>query len=85
MYAPIRIIIADDHEIFRNGFKLLLRDQNELELIGEAENGRQLLEQVEAHLPDLVITDIKMPIMDGVEVNIPSWASLPFRCSTKTT
>jgi DNA-binding NarL/FixJ family response regulator len=67
MYAPIRLIIADDHEIFRNGFKLLLRDQADLELIGEAENGRQLMEQVEAHLPDLVITDIKMPVMDGIE------------------
>lgn len=67
MYAPIRVIIADDHEIFRNGFKLLLRDQDDLELIGEAENGRQLLELVEANLPDLVITDIKMPVMDGVE------------------
>jgi DNA-binding NarL/FixJ family response regulator len=42
MYAAIKLIIADDHAIFRNGFKLLLKDQQEVELIGEAENGKQL-------------------------------------------
>jgi DNA-binding NarL/FixJ family response regulator len=69
MYSPIRIILADDHEIFRNGFKLLLRNQKEIELIGEAENGKQLLELVDRHHPDLVITDIKMPIMDGIQAS----------------
>lgn len=67
MYIPIRIVIADDHEIFRNGFKVLLKDQKDLELAGEAENGRQLLEVVDALHPDIVITDIKMPGIDGIE------------------
>jgi DNA-binding NarL/FixJ family response regulator len=67
MYAAIKLIIADDHAIFRNGFKLLLKDQQEVELIGEAENGKQLVEAVDAGFPDVVITDIKMPVMDGVE------------------
>lgn len=67
MYTPIRIVLADDHEIFRNGFKLLLKNQKELELVGEAENGQQLLELVDKHQPDLVITDIKMPVMDGIQ------------------
>lgn len=66
-YAPIRIVIADDHDIFRNGFKLLLKGQKEIELVGEAENGRQLVEQADALLPDVVVTDIKMPVCDGVE------------------
>lgn len=78
MYAPIRLIIADDHEIFRNGFKLLLRDQGDLELIGEAENGKQLLELVDTNLPDLVITDIKMPVMDGVEATRALHEKYPF-------
>lgn len=67
MYTPIRIIIADDHDIFRDGFKLLLKDQDELELVGEASNGRQLLEAIGTCRPDVVITDINMPIIDGVE------------------
>lgn len=66
MYAPIRIVIADDHEIFRNGFKLLLQDQNMVELAGEAEDGRQLVEVAHQQLPHVVITDIKMPRMDGI-------------------
>jgi len=68
MYSPIRIAIADDHEIFREGFKLLLKNQQELELVGEAENGKELLEVIARHQPDVVITDIKMPVMDGIEV-----------------
>lgn len=64
---PIRIVLADDHEIFRDGFKVMLRKQNEVELIGEASNGEELLEVVDRLRPDVVITDIKMPQMDGIE------------------
>lgn len=67
MHKPIRIVIADDHEIFRDGFKVLLKKQDELELVGEAENGKELLEVAAKFQPDVVITDIKMPIMDGIE------------------
>ena len=67
MYTPIRIVIADDHEIFRDGFKVMLRKQDEIEIVGEGENGRELLHLVEQHQPDVVITDIKMPLLDGVE------------------
>lgn len=67
MYARIKIAIADDHEIFREGFKLLLRDQSEAALVGEAENGRELLKIVEETKPDVVIVDIKMPVLDGVD------------------
>jgi DNA-binding NarL/FixJ family response regulator len=62
-----RIIIADDHPIFRDGFKVLLQNQDDLQLIAEAEDGRQLVQMVEQFEPDLVFTDIKMPGMDGVE------------------
>lgn len=64
---PIKIIIADDHEIFRSGFKLLLKNQKEIYLAGEAENGKQLLQLVEELLPHVVIIDIQMPEMDGIE------------------
>lgn len=66
-YSPLRIVIADDHPIFRDGFKLLLKNQDELELVGEAENGRDLLNLVSAEHPDIAIVDIVMPVMDGIE------------------
>lgn len=65
--STIRIIIADDHEIFRDGFKLMLTKQKDIDLIGEAENGKELFELTEKLQPHVVITDIKMPIMDGIE------------------
>ncbi len=67
MYSSIKLVIADDHEIFREGFKLLLRNQTTVELVGEAENGRELLQVVRQQQPDIVIVDIKMPVMDGIE------------------
>jgi len=63
----IKVVIADDHEIFRDGFKLILGKIENCLLIGEASNGRELLELVSIRNPTLVITDIKMPAMDGIE------------------
>lgn len=65
---PIKVLIADDHEIFRDGLKLMIERQEHIILAGEAENGRQLLDLVNKTKPDLVLTDIKMPFMDGIEV-----------------
>jgi len=66
-YLPIRIVLADDHEIFRDGFQTMLTKHTDVELIGEAENGKELIIQVEKLKPDVIITDIKMPGMDGIE------------------
>jgi two-component system, NarL family, response regulator NreC len=65
--ADIKLVIADDHEIFRDGFKLMLTKYPEIILVGEAENGKQLVDLVQKIKPDVVITDIKMPMMDGIE------------------
>ena len=65
-YAPVRILFADDHEIFREGFNNLLFKQPDIEVLGEAENGEELLRLTDSLQPDLVLTDIKMPIMDGI-------------------
>ena len=63
----ISLIIADDHEIFRDGLALMLSKQENLSLLGQAENGKELIELVEQLHPDLVITDIKMPHLDGIK------------------
>ena len=65
--TDIRVVIADDHELFRDGLKLMLQKAPNISLAGEAENGKDLLQLVEQTSPDVVITDIKMPVMDGVE------------------
>jgi DNA-binding NarL/FixJ family response regulator len=64
---PIKIVLADDHEIFRDGFKAMLKKQPSVELIGEACNGEELIEVTRLARPDVVVTDIKMPKMDGLE------------------
>ena len=65
-YFPIRIVLADDHEIFRDGFRVMLKKQASVELVGEAGDGEELIKMVETLQPDVVITDIKMPKLDGI-------------------
>jgi DNA-binding NarL/FixJ family response regulator len=67
MYQTIRIIIADDHELMRKSLPILLKKQDEIEIVDDAENGQELLEKVRQHEPDVVVTDIQMPIMDGIK------------------
>jgi two-component system, NarL family, response regulator NreC len=67
MKYTIRIIIADDHEIFRDGLALMLSRQKDIILLGEASTGRELVQMTEDLKPDVIITDIKMPVLDGVQ------------------
>jgi DNA-binding NarL/FixJ family response regulator len=62
---PIRIAIADDHKIFRQGLKLALSDDVNLQLVAEAENGKDLLQHMSSKKVDVVLVDLKMPVMDG--------------------
>ncbi|MEI6766576.1 MAG: response regulator transcription factor [Bacteroidota bacterium] len=63
----IRILIVEDQVIFRGGLTLLLQDMPEVEIIGEAANGQEFLDFVAKKFPDIVLMDIKMPVMDGIE------------------
>ena len=63
-----KILIADDHEIFRSGLRHLLQKQADLEVVGEASDGIEALEMIEKARPDLVILDLRMPRMGGMEV-----------------
>lgn len=62
-----KIIIVDDHSLFREGIKLLIENEGLGEVIAEAENGLVFLGLLETHKPDLVIMDIEMPVMGGLE------------------
>jgi DNA-binding NarL/FixJ family response regulator len=63
----IRVLLADDHTVVRQGLRALLAAEDDIEIIGEAENGRQALQLVKKLLPDVVVMDIAMPVLNGVE------------------
>jgi DNA-binding NarL/FixJ family response regulator len=63
----IKIVIVDDQEIVREGLKMILSLNEELEVIGEASNGQELLKLVETKMPEVVLMDIRMPIINGIE------------------
>src|SRR5580700_12350974 len=63
----IKVIIADDHVLFRAGVKTALSVKKDVELIAEADNGMQLLNLLRHFEPDVILLDIQMPIMDGIQ------------------
>jgi two-component system response regulator NreC len=63
----IRILLADDHVLVRQGFKLILSEQPDMEITGEAANGREAVEQAEKLQPDIVVMDVTMPELNGIE------------------
>jgi DNA-binding NarL/FixJ family response regulator len=64
----IRILIADDHAIVRDGLRQLLNSQADMEVTGEAEDGREALKKVKTLRPDVILLDIAMPRLSGLEV-----------------
>jgi DNA-binding NarL/FixJ family response regulator len=65
--VPSKILIVDDHEVVRQGVRTILRSRPEWEICGEAANGKEGIEAVKAFNPDVVILDITMPLMSGLE------------------
>ena len=64
--TPIRIVIADDHPIVRSGLMGLLASQDDFDVVAEASDGRELVAAVQRTRPDVVLTDLRMPALDGV-------------------
>ena len=64
---PTRILIADDHKIFREGLRTLLQNRGDIEVIGEADNGRSVVGLAAELRPDVVIMDVAMPDLNGIE------------------
>lgn len=65
--AKVKVIIADDHDIYRDGLCMLLSRDSNIEVISEANNGDSLIEMCRSLTPDIVLTDLRMPIKDGIE------------------
>jgi len=65
--TPIRILLVDDHAVVRAGLRMLLGADSELQIVGEAENGAQALRLTDELAPDVVLMDISMPDMNGIE------------------
>src|ERR671917_875199 len=65
--GPVRVLIADDHGLVRDGYKLMLEREEDLEVVGEASNGREAVELCRELRPELVLMDVRMPEMDGLE------------------
>jgi two-component system NarL family response regulator len=67
MSSKIRILVADDHLVARVGISAIINRQRDMLVVAEASNGRQAVERYRKHLPDVVLLDLRMPLMSGVE------------------
>jgi DNA-binding NarL/FixJ family response regulator len=73
----IRILLADDHAVVRQGFKMILGAQPDMEIVGEAANGREAVELAEQLKPDIVVMDVAMPELNGIEATRRVVGALP--------
>ena len=64
---PIKVLLADDHDVVRKGMKMLLEDEEGVLVIGEAADGAEAIDKVKILMPDVVILDLTMPKMTGIE------------------
>lgn len=64
---PVRVVLADDHPLIRQGLKVMLETSSAIDVVAEAETGRELVDLARLHNPDVVVVDIRMPDIDGLE------------------
>ena len=67
MTTPIRVVLVDDQQLVRVGFRRILESEPDIEVVGEAADGAEALEVVRWRAPDVVLMDVQMPVMDGLE------------------
>ncbi len=65
--SPVTVLLADDQELVRTGFKMLLDAAADMTVVGEAATGAEAVTLARAHRPDVVLMDIRMPVLDGIE------------------
>jgi DNA-binding NarL/FixJ family response regulator len=73
----IRVLLADDHTVVRQGLRAILAAEEDIEIVGEAENGRQTIQLAKKLLPDVAIIDIAMPVLNGLEATRQITRSVP--------
>ena len=73
----IRILLADDHAVVRQGFKMILAAEADMEIVGEAANGREAVDLAEQLRPDVVVMDVSMPELNGIEATRRLASSVP--------
>ncbi len=73
----IRVLLADDHTVVRQGLRALLAAEDDIEIVGEAENGRQAIQLAKKLLPDVAVIDIAMPVLNGLEATRQITRSVP--------
>jgi len=74
----IRVLIVDDHQLFRRGVSSLLAGREDIEVVGEANNGAEAVERARELMPDVVLMDIKMPELDGIAATKQLKAEMPY-------
>jgi DNA-binding NarL/FixJ family response regulator len=72
-----RVLIVDDHQVFRDGLKLVINNQSDMEVVGEAGNGEKAIALTRELRPDIILMDVKMPVMDGAETTSRILAEMP--------
>jgi PAS domain S-box-containing protein len=75
--GSIRVLVADDHRVMRQGLVMMLEQEEDITVVGEADNGRQAVDMARALRPDVVLMDVSMPIMDGIEATAVIHRELP--------
>jgi DNA-binding NarL/FixJ family response regulator len=75
--SHIRVLLVDDHAVVRAGLRLFLADQADLEVVGEAGDGASAVAQAQELVPDVVLMDLRMPVLDGIEATRQIRAALP--------
>jgi len=64
---PLRVLIADDHQLFRRGLRMVLDDEPDIEVVAEAGDGQQTVDLAREHAPDVVVLDVRMPVLSGID------------------
>ena len=78
--GTVRVLLADDHELVRAGIRSLLEKISSVEIVGEVGDGQEVIRLVEKHEPDVVLTDIAMPRLNGLEVTRQLTKTFPRVC-----